>query len=111
MTTTQIPPGQAVVLRDLLDGPVQGVSSRALARAPGGTLTLFAFDAGEELSEHSSPLEAFLIVLDGTFTVTVGGTSTRAPAGTLVYLPATVPHSLTADSAARMLLVMLRTGG
>ena len=111
MTTTQLPAGQAVVIWDLLDRPVQGVSSRALARAAGGTLTLFAFDATEELSEHSSPLEAFLIVLEGTFTVTVGGVSTTASAGTLVYLPATVPHSLTAISAARMLLVMLRAAG
>ena len=74
----------------------------------GGNLTLFAFDAGQGLTEHTSPFEALVMVLDGVLDLTIGGAPVRAAPGTIVRMPAGVPHAVEAPGAARMLLVMLR---
>jgi mannose-6-phosphate isomerase-like protein (cupin superfamily) len=74
----------------------------------GGNLTLFAFDAGQGLTEHTSPFEAVVMVLDGACTLTIGGTPVRATPGTVVRMPADVPHALEAIETTRLLLVMLR---
>jgi quercetin dioxygenase-like cupin family protein len=60
------------------------------------------------LTEHTSPFEALVLVLDGVVTITIGGTPVRATPGTIVRMPANVPHALDAPEAARLLLVMLR---
>ena len=105
-----ISPGEVLPLQTLVTLTEHGISSRVLAKAFGGNLTLFAFDAGQGLTEHTSPFEAFVMVLDGTLTLTVGGTTVRALPGTIVRMPADVPHAVEAPEAARMLLVMLRRG-
>ena len=79
-----------------------------LARAGGGTVTLFAFDGGEGLSEHSTPYDALVLVLDGALALTIGGQSVTAGAGTIVRMPANVPHAVEAPGPARMILVMLK---
>ena len=71
-------------------------------------MTLFAFDAGQGLTEHTSPYEAFVMVSQGRLTLTIGGTVVDAAPGTIVRMPAGVPHALEAVEAARMLLIMLR---
>lgn len=83
--------------------------SRTLAKGAGGTLTLFAFDRGEELSEHSAPFDAYVQVLDGAALLTIGGEPVTAKTGELVLLPAGVPHALRAESRFKMLLVMFRS--
>ena len=103
-----LPPGEALVLQTLVATTPDGISSRVLAKTGGGNLTLFAFAAGQGLTEHTSPFEAFVLVLEGAMTVTVGGAPARAQAGTIVRLPANVPHAVDAPEAARMVLVMLR---
>jgi quercetin dioxygenase-like cupin family protein len=103
-----IPPSEALVLADLITMPERGIASRVLAKTPGGNVTLFAFDAGEGLSEHTAPFDALVLVVDGTLKLTIGGTDVHAAAGTIVRLPAQVPHAVDALSAARMLLIMLR---
>jgi quercetin dioxygenase-like cupin family protein len=82
--------------------------SRTLARAPGGSLTLFAFDAGQELSEHTAPFDAFVTVLDGKVELTIGGERVAAAAGETVLMPAGVPHAVRADGPFKMLLAMVR---
>jgi quercetin dioxygenase-like cupin family protein len=79
-----------------------------LAKAAGASVTLFAFDAGEGLSEHSTPFEALVLVLEGALTLTIGGAPVEATPGTIVRMPAQVPHAVQAAEPARMLLVMLR---
>ena len=74
----------------------------------GGNVTLFAFDAGQELSEHTAPFDAFVLVLEGALTLTIGGTPVRAIPGTIVRMPANIPHAVDAREPARMLLIMLR---
>jgi len=109
MTTTgKISAAEALALADLVTPVEAGIASRVLAKTGGGSITLFAFARGEGLSEHTSPFEAFALVLEGTIAITIGKQAVSAAAGTIVRLPATVPHALDASTAARMLLVMLR---
>jgi quercetin dioxygenase-like cupin family protein len=103
-----IPPAEALTLQSLITPTDQGIASRVLARSPGGSITLFAFDEGQSLTEHTSPFDAMVIVLAGTFTLTIGGTPMRAAADTIVRMPANVPHAVEAAGQARMLLIMLR---
>ena len=109
--TASIPPATALPLHSLITPTEEGIASRVLAKATGGNLTLFAFDAGQGLTEHTSPFDAFVVVLEGTLTLTIGGTTVRATPGTIVRLPADVPHAVDAPEAARMLLIMLRDHG
>ena len=105
---SMIPSAETLLLHALVNPTDQGIASRVLAKAEGGNLTLFAFDAGQGLSEHASPFEAFVIVLEGALTLTISGAPVQALPGTIVRMPANVPHAVEASTAARMLLVMLR---
>jgi len=95
-------------LAALVTSTEQGIASRVLAKTGGGSVTLFAFDAGEDLSEHTSPFDALVLVLEGSLDLTIGGRRVRATPGTIVVMPADVPHALDAREPTRMLLVMLR---
>jgi quercetin dioxygenase-like cupin family protein len=99
---------EALSLQSLITPTEQGIASRILGRTTGGNLTLFAFDAGQGLTEHTSPFEAFVLVLEGTMGLTIGGKAVTAGAGTIVRLPASVPHALEAKDRVRLLLIMLR---
>jgi quercetin dioxygenase-like cupin family protein len=103
-----IPSGEVMALQSLITPTEQGIASRVLAKSGGGNMTLFAFDAGQTLTEHTSPFDAFVMVLGGVLTLTIGGAAVRAAPGTIVRMPAGVPHAVDAPEAARMLLVMLR---
>ena len=110
MTTNSsiLPAGQALLLDALITPTEQGIASRVLAKASGGNLTLFAFDTGQGLTEHTSPFDALVLVLAGSLTLSVAGAPVEASPGTIVRLPANVPHAVDAREPARMLLVMLR---
>ena len=107
-TTGTIPAAEALRLADLISPTERGIASRVLAKTGGGNLTLFAFDQGEGLSEHTAPFDALVIVLEGLLSLTIDGKTVAATPGTIVRMPASVPHSVEATTAARMLLVMLR---
>lgn len=106
--TATIPPAKALQLHSLIAPTEQGIASRVLAKTAGGNLTLFAFDAGQGLTEHTSSFDALVLVLEGTLTLTIGGTAVRATPGSIVRMPADVAHAVDAPEAARMLLIMLR---
>lgn len=103
-----IPPAEALSLAQLVTPPPHGVASRVLVKTPAANVTMFAFDDGEGLTEHSSPYEAFVLVLDGHVTLTIGGTPVDATAGTMTRMPANVPHALDAVQPSRLLLLMLK---
>lgn len=88
-----------------------GIVSRTLLKQPGGSVTLFAFDAGQELSEHTAPFDALVQVLDGRAEVRVGGAPHLVGPGEFLLLPAGVPHALRAPERFRMLLAMVRAPG
>ena len=100
--------GEAFRLIDLITPAPHGIASRVLAKTSGGNVTLFAFDAGEGLSEHTAPFDALVLVVDGAMTLIIGGNPVTAAPGSIVRMPANVPHAVNADAASRMLLIMLR---
>lgn len=104
-----LPPAQPVHLAALIDYAPGAVVSRALARASGGSVTLFAFEAGQELSEHTAPFDALVEVLDGEAELVIGGAPVRARAGETVLMPAHVPHAVKAPARFKMLLTMVRS--
>lgn len=103
-----LPPGELWALDDLVTPTTQGIASRVLARTAAGNITLFAFDTGEELSEHTAPFEALVLTLAGALTLTIGGREVNTTPLTMVLMPANVPHAVRATEASRMLLIMLR---
>jgi quercetin dioxygenase-like cupin family protein len=103
-----LPSAQALALAGLVTGTERGIASRVLARTTGGNVTLFAFDAGQGLEEHTSPFDALVLVLEGSLALTIGGTPVRATPGTIVRMPGGMPHALEAPEPSRMLLIMLR---
>jgi quercetin dioxygenase-like cupin family protein len=107
-TAPLLPPAEALPLAALVNPTDHGIASRILAKTSAGNFTLFAFDAGQGLTEHSSPFDAYVMVLEGALTLTIGGQPVRATPGTIVRMPADVPHGLEAPEPARMLLLMLK---
>lgn len=107
-TTSTIAPAEALQLTDLIIPTPHGIASRILSKNNGGSLTLFAFDAGQGLAEHTAPFDAIVIVLDGRLVLTVSGVKVTATPGTVVRMPANVPHAVDAPEPSRMLLTMLR---
>jgi quercetin dioxygenase-like cupin family protein len=103
-----LPSGEVLPLESLITPTPHGIASRVLARTSGGNVTLFAFDSGEELTEHTSPFDAIVLTLDGALTLTIGGRGVRAVAQTVTLMPAHVPHAVRAIEPSRMLLIMLR---
>jgi len=105
---SKIPPAKAVDLATLVDYAPSSIVSRTLAENKAGSLTLFAFDAGQGLSEHSAPYDAIVQVVDGKAELVIGGKTVHAAAGQLVVMPANVPHAVKAPGRFKMLLTMLR---
>ena len=100
-----LPPGQPLLLESLISPTF---ASRVLAKAAGGSTTLFAFDARQGLTEHTSPFDALVMVLEGALTLTIAGAPVHAKPGTIVRMPANAPHAVDAPEKARMLLIMLK---
>lgn len=96
------------VLKDHIEYSPGSVVSKTLKQNPAGTITLFAFDAGQGLSEHSAPFDAFVMVIDGEGHFTVGGEDHSLKEGQFIIMPANVPHAVRAEKRFKMLLVMLR---
>ena len=85
------------------------VVSRVILKQKMGNVSLFAFDAGQELSEHTAPFDALANVLEGEAEVTISGTPMRVKAGGMVIMPANQPHALRAISRFKMMLTMIRS--
>lgn len=103
-----VPVAQALNLLDLTSYVDGTIVSRTVDENAAGSLTLFAFDRNQGVSEHSAPYDAYVFVLDGELRLKIGGKAVVARAGQLVAMPANVPHALHAETPAKMLLAMLR---
>jgi quercetin dioxygenase-like cupin family protein len=90
---------------DYTDGPVV---SKTILDTAAGTLTFFAFDAGQGLSEHTSPYDATVQILDGEATTVIDGKPVAVRQGELTIMPANIPHRLRVDTEFKMLLIMIR---
>ena len=105
----EMPAAEVVSIADLVNYQDGAVISRTLVKRTTGTITLFAFDEGEGLSEHTAAYDALAQVLEGEADITVSGTTLRTRAGQAVLLPANRPHALKAITRFRMLLTMIRS--
>lgn len=85
------------------------IVSKTLLDISAGTLTLFAFDAGQGLSEHTAPYDATVMILDGEAEITIGGKLSTVKAGELIIMPANVTHALDAKKRFKMMLIMIRS--
>lgn len=92
----------------LVDYQKGAVVSRAVMSGKAGTVTLFAFDEGQGLSEHTAPYDALVQLLEGEAEVTIAGEKLRVQAGEMVIMPAQQPHALRAIKRFKMMLVMIR---
>ncbi len=103
--------GEVLDLAGLVSYAEGSIVSRTLVENKAGTITLFAFDAGQSLSEHTAPFDALVHVLDGEGEFTVGGKASGVGAGQALLMPANVPHAVKAEERFKMLLTMLRSEG
>ena len=93
----------------LVDYQTGAVVSRTIVEKPSGTLTVFAFDRGQSLSEHTAPFDAVVQVLDGKGQFTIAGEASDLATGQMLIMPANVPHAVTANEPFKMLLTMIRS--
>ncbi|MBI5708820.1 MAG: cupin domain-containing protein [Candidatus Eisenbacteria bacterium] len=109
----KIGPGESAprvaVMADLVAYQVDSVVSRTVVKKPAGTITVFAFDRGQALSEHSAPFDALVQVLDGRAEITIAGEPFAVAAGELLLLPANRPHAVRAAERFKMVLTMIRS--
>lgn len=107
-TQTKLEPAQPVKLAALIDYQSGSIVSREIVKGPAGRVTLFAFDEGEGLSEHMSPYNALVQILEGEAEITITGQPHRVTAGELILMPAQQPHALKAVKRYKMILTMIR---
>ncbi len=94
---------------ELIDYQEGSVVSREIIRKKTGTVTIFAFDEGEGLSEHTAPFDALVYVLDGKVEITISGKSHVLKKGDMIIMPADEPHALKALQKFKMILTMIRS--
>ena len=99
---------QKFTLGDAVAYSIQSVISRQVLKNEKGSITLFAFDKGEGLSEHTAPFDAMVLLLDGKAGITIGGKLNILQAGEAIIMPANIPHALNAMERFKMMLVMIR---
>ena len=96
-------------LANLVDYQEGSVVSREIISKPTGTVTLFAFDAGQSLSEHTAPFDALVYLLDGEAEIIISGKHFRLREGEMLIMPANQPHALRAATRFKMILTMIRS--
>ena len=96
-------------LTALLDYQENAVVSRELIKKPTGTVTIFAFDKGQGLSEHSAPFDALVQILDGEMEIRISGQPYPVKSGEFIIMPGDDPHALSAITAVKMLLTMIKS--
>ncbi len=99
---------RAIGLASLIQYQEGAIVSREVVSQLTGTVTAFAFDEGEQLSEHTAPFDAMVIDLDGEADITIGGKVNRVRPGEMIIMPAAIPHALRAVTRFKMLLVMIK---
>lgn len=101
--------GKTLKIVDLIEYQEGAVVSREIIRKETGTVTIFAFDKGEGLSEHTAPFDAMVQVVDGKAEIIIDGKSNILDAGEMIIMPANIPHALNAMERYKMVLTMIRS--
>ena len=105
---SKLQPGEALDLAGLVNYGEDSIVSRTLVNSSAGTVTLFAFDEGQGLSEHTAPFDALVHIIEGESEVIIDGKPSRVCEGQLILMPANVPHALNAAKRFKMMLTMVR---
>jgi quercetin dioxygenase-like cupin family protein len=99
---------QPVAIKEAIEYATDSVVSKMLIKKETGNLTLFAFDKGQALSEHTAPFDAAVLVLEGTAEIVIGGESFILGEGDFVTMPANTPHDVKAAEKMKMFLIMIK---
>ena len=108
MENEKIEPGTPFIFADSISYQTDGIVSKRIIQKEKGNITLFAFDAGQKLSEHTAPFDAMVQVMQGSAEIVIGGNSNQLIAGQSVIMPANIPHAVNANEKFIMLLTMIR---
>ena len=100
--------GRSQQLASLIEYAADSIVSKTILDKPVGTITLFAFDKGQKLSEHTVPYDAVVQVIDGSAQLTMGDKNVKVLAGEIIIMPANVPHAVAAEEKCKMLLTMIK---
>ena len=100
--------GKAQQMLELIEYADDSIVSKTLLDKSAGTITLFAFDKGQKLSEHMAPYDAVVQILDGKARITIAGNQKEVSQGQIIIMPANVPHAVDAGERFKMLLTMIR---
>lgn len=101
--------GLPITLKDLIAYQQDSIVSRELLRKKSGTLTIFAFDKGQGLSEHTAPFDATVFILEGKAEVRINKDIHIVSEGQMIIMPANIPHAINANEKFKMLLIMIRS--
>jgi len=101
--------GKSEKLSVLIDYATDSIVSKTILDKPAGTITLFAFDKSQKLSEHTTPYDAVVQVVNGCAKLTIGGKEIIVSSGEIIIMPADVPHAVEAEEKCKMLLTMIRS--
>jgi quercetin dioxygenase-like cupin family protein len=107
-TTDNTPIAKVADTAELVKYQTGAIVSRTLIKKPTGTVTLFAFDAGQELSEHTAPFDALAQILEGKAEITISGHPQHLTTGQIVMMPADKPHAVKAVEPFKMMLIMIK---
>jgi len=102
-------PSESTSLIGLIENQKDSVVSKTLVTKPSGTVTLFAFDKGQSLSEHTAPFDALANVVEGEAEITILGKKNLVSVGELILMPANQPHAIVALERMKMMLIMIRS--
>jgi len=108
MENEKIIPGTPFIFSNSIAYQPEGIVSKRIIQQEKGNITLFAFDTGQKLSEHTAPFDALVQVMEGNAEIVIGGDSNQLTAGQSIIMPANVPHAVNATERFIMLLTMIR---
>ncbi|MEJ2649780.1 MAG: cupin domain-containing protein [Sedimentisphaerales bacterium] len=103
--------GKGQNLSDLIGYAKDSIVSKIIIEKAAGTITLFAFDKGQKLSEHTAPYDAVVHILEGKALIRIDGKDNDVSSGEIIIMPSDVPHSVAAQEQFKMLLTMIRIKG
>lgn len=104
----QIEKSKSFAANEMIDYAEGGIVSKEFIHTKGGSMTLFSFDKGQQLSEHSAPFDAVLQIIDGAMEITVDGTPHVVNAGEMFIIPANAPHAVNAIKPFKMIITMIK---
>ncbi len=108
MSEISLPKAEAIDIKGFIEFSKDSIVSKTLVKNDAGTITLFAFDEGQGLSEHSAPFNAMVQIIEGEAQIIVDGKPIDTTSGQVVLMPADIPHAVKSKGRFKMLLTMLK---